>query len=318
MEQAFVEFDLKKLEKNIENLKQKCKNVIFIYPVKCCTNAKVLNIMYNKLDGFDVSNINEYNLIKNFDISKKFISATGPLSYTLIDNRKIHVTVNNLEFYKEGLGIRVNFNSNDNFEKSHFGVNYKNIDNTIRNNVQYIHFHNSDKRTVEKCECIIEEIKKILSCFPNVKYLNIGGHLEDLTENDGICYINTVRKIIPTNIKLIVEDGDFLFKNCGTMHARVIDSKIVDGKQIVILNFSKMANQRWVYPTLKESQQEKISKYETSFYGCSCCEVDIFLETKCKKYSVNENLIFSNISPYSYEWNNSFNGIKKIDFYFNE
>lgn len=316
LNKAFVEFDLEKLEENVDEIKRKCKNVIFIFPVKCCTNDKVLELMNKKIWGFDVSNASEYNLIKNLNLESKFISVTGPLSYTLIDKDNIHVTVNNLEFYKDGLGIRINFNNNSNFEESHFGVNPLDISDAIKSNVEYIHFHNSDKRTIKKCEYIIEEIKNLLSVFPNIKYLNIGGHLEDLKKEEGIKYINNVRKIVPSKIKLIVEVGDFLFKNCGTLYTEVVDSKIVNGKQIVILNFSKMANQRWVYPILKKEQLKNKIEYDTTFYGCSCCEVDTFLETRCKRYYIGEKLIFSNISPYSYEWNNSFNGVNKIDFFF--
>ena len=77
-----------------------------------------------------------------------------------------------------------------------------------------------------------------------------------------------------------------------------------------------MANQRWVYPILKKEQLKNKIEYDTTFYGCSCCEVDTFLETRCKRHYIGEKLIFSNISPYSYEWNNSFNGVNKIDFFF--
>ena len=91
LNKAFVEFDLEKLEENVDEIKRKCKNVIFIFPVKCCTNDKVLELMNKKIFGFDVSNASEYNLIKNLNLESKFISVTGPLSYTLIDKDNIHV-----------------------------------------------------------------------------------------------------------------------------------------------------------------------------------------------------------------------------------
>lgn len=316
MNTTFVEFNLNTLEKNINELKEKCKDVEFLFPVKCCTNRKVLNIVEKLGLGFDVSNQEEYRLIKKYDLKEKFISASGPLSFTLLNQQNVHVVVNNIELYDSNVGIRVNFNDSNEFEESHFGTNIQSINENIRNTVEYIHFHNSDKRTIDKCNSIKNQIKNIIKNFPNIKYLNIGGHLEDLTKEQGIKYINEVREIVPTNIKLIVEVGDFLFKNCGKLYTRVVDSKINENKQIIILNFSKMANQRWVYPELIEQQNNNCQEYETIFYGCSCCEVDIFLEARCKKYNIGEFISFSNISPYSYEWNNSFNGVKKIKFYF--
>lgn len=316
VDNPYVEFNLRELEKNVDELKKSCENIIFIFPVKCCTHYKVLELMNKKLDGFDISNLAEYNLINNFNFKNKFISCTGPLSYTLINKEYVNVVINNMDFYDKGLGIRINFNDNRNFEKSHFGINRLDINNYVKNEVRYIHFHNSDKRTIKKCEYIFEEIKKILEIFPNLTHLNIGGHLEDLTKEEGIEYLNIVREIVPSKINLIVELGDFLFKNCGTLYTKVVDSKIVNEKQIIILNFSKMANQRWVYPALKKEQLKDEMEYDTTFYGCSCCEVDTFLETKCKRCYTGEKVAFSNISPYSYEWNNSFNGVGKIKFYF--
>ena len=52
------------------------------------------------------------------------------------------------------------------------------------------------------------------------------------------------------------------------------------------------------------------------YIGCSCCETDIYLETKARRLKKGDKLTFQNISPYSYQWNTEFNGINKIRYDF--
>ncbi len=213
--------------------------------------------------------------------------------------------------------MRINFNSSSNFDKSRFGVDYTTINDELANQIKYIHFHNSDYRDIVKCKNICNEFNNVLKTFNSLEYINIGGHLEDLSFEEGIQYLNNIRKAIPESIKLIVELGDFLFKNVGKLYCKVIDAKYDGNKQLITLNFSKMANQRWVYPEYYSLSNEK-ELIDTFFYGSSCCETDLYAEVKSQKLEINDEVIFSNISPYSYEWNTSFNGIEKIKFLFNK
>ncbi len=309
-----VEFDLSKLKENIKQIKNKTNDINFLFPVKCCNYFKVLDIIASNDFGFDISNWNEYKIIEKY-LNKQFVSVSGPLSYELSNCEyfNIHIVSNNFSSYKEKNGIRINFNSNDKFTFSRFGVDYKLMDEKIRNKITYIHFHNSDYKKIEKCNNIYEEVKNILEYFPNLKILNIGGHLEDLSFEDGIIYLNKIRSLIPNNILLYAELGDFLFKNVGILYSKVIDVRKDEEIQIVTLNFSKMANQRWAYPKYIANSSEL---NRTIFYGCSCCETDIYLETTANTLNIGDEVKFSNISPYSYQWNTSFNGVEKIRYIF--
>ena len=302
-----VEFDLSILINNIRKLKSETK-INFLFPVKCCNHHKVLEIVNNNGFGFDISNKNEYKIIEKY-LDKQFVSVSGPLSYELNDcnYQNIHIISNNLSTYKDGNGLRINFNSSKKFEYSRFGIDYKQIPEDIKNKITYIHFHNSDHRDVKKCESIYNEVKTILKYFPKLEILNIGGHLEDLSFEEGIKYLKNIRKIVPRYISIYAELGDFLFKNVGTLYSNVADIRYDNKIQIVTLNFSKMANQRWAYPQLEDD-----GTIQTIFYGCSCCETDTYLEQKTKKLKIGDEVIFKNISPYSYQWNTSFNGVDKM------
>ena len=52
-----VEFDLSILKNNIVKLKNKTNNINFLFPVKCCNNPKVLEMIVANNFGFDISNI---------------------------------------------------------------------------------------------------------------------------------------------------------------------------------------------------------------------------------------------------------------------
>ena len=116
-----VEFDLLKLKNNITNLKKQTKGINFLFPVKCCNHHIVLDIIYNSGFGFDISNKNEFKIIKKY-LKKQFVSVSGPLSYELNDNNydNLHIVSNNLSTFREGNGIRVNFNSDGACDRVHF------------------------------------------------------------------------------------------------------------------------------------------------------------------------------------------------------
>ena len=75
-----------------------------------------------------------------------------------------------------------------------------------------------------------------------------------------------------------------------------------------------MANQRWAYPQYLTSDNDNLM--HTIFYGCSCCETDVYLETQSKILNIGDDVKFTNISPYSYQWNTSFNGVKEMEYIF--
>lgn len=312
---AGVIFDLNVLEKNVAKLLKETKNITYIFPVKCCNNSDVLDLVNKYEFGFDISNKNELKLIEKY-LDNCFLSVSGPLSYELKDYNysNKHIIANNLGSFEKGMGLRINFNSHKEFDFSRFGEDYKLLDRDIKINIEYIHFHNSDHRTKAKCQLICEEFRELLYDFPNLKYLNIGGHLEDLSLEEGIEYLKIIREIVPKHVTLIVEVGDYLFKNVGHLYCNVIDVRRDNDKQIVTLNFSKMANQRWVYP--KYSEEMNKDTIPTIFYGCSCCETDTYLETNARPLICGEQVIFSNISPYSYQWDKEFNGVEKMEFIF--
>ena len=311
-----VIFDLSKLEKNIQVMNKRIPNMKYLFPVKCCNNKKVLELVSKNKWGFDISNKNEFKLIKPY-LKNQFVSVSGPLSYELqnCNYSNIHIVNNSINYYQNGNGIRINFNSNNKFNKSRFGVDYKLLNSEVRKKISYVHFHNSDDKDLLKCEAIYKELKNIVKYFPNLVDLNIGGNLDCLTFEEGLRYLEKVRKIVPQRINMYAELGNYTFKNVGTLFCEVIDICYDNNYQIVTLNISKMANQRWTLPFYISSHNDE-EKMSTIFGSCTCCETDIYLETKANKLKIGDKVMFGNIYPYSYQWNTSFNGVDKIKYIF--
>ena len=152
-----------------------------------------------------------------------------------------------------------------------------------------------------------------------MKLLDIGGSYDALSADKIAELINIMLNILTSEQTLVMECGDLWFKNAGTLVTFVELIKEVSQKiKIVYLPFSKDGNLKWSSPKYIESKGSESSEInEYYFYGASCFERDFI--TVVKTYDLimeNDAIKFSNISPYSVEWNVGFNGIIPIEVYY--
>lgn len=292
-------YDLSKIQENINyylDLKKEF-NVEFLFPVKAFPNIKVLDIFKNNSFGFDVSNKNELKFLKNIDNS--FIMYSDPTSELQNDN-----------------SIRINIYGK--YIKSHFGDNYNN-----RNNFEIIHFHIAEEKTNNVIKELLNNLKNIN--YSNVKMLNIGGGYENLTYQQLRELIIDIKRIIPQNVKLILEPGSMWFKKTGYLIAKVKKVRNLRNIEYTYLNASKELHSKWSIPKvyfisdniISGDMQTKTLDYV--FCGSTCYEKDIFCTYKTKsQISEKSKIIFNEIEPYSFSWNSSFNGIEKAEVKFYE
>lgn len=313
---AYIEFDTNKIIEKYIEMKESCPDIKFIFPVKCCTNEYLLSAINQYVDGYDVSNEKEYKCILQY-VENKIISATGPLVEQLLIYPNILVAANTTDSWIPGIGVRVNFNSNDAFLKTHFGVDLCRVPSKIFESSSYVHFHISDSRSENIKMGIISNVVSIVELFPKLEVLNIGGHLTNMPKNEVVDYLNSIRWVLPDNIVLLVEAGDFFVENSGCLYCEVIDSFLYSDTQTVYLDVSKESQLRWSYPSLAQNHREKTDKlYNTVFYGASCHEKDLIAKSMCSKLRKGDSLVFENITTYSYEWNRAFNGLDEIEIKF--
>ena len=94
------------------------------------------------------------------------------------------------------------------------------------------------------------------------------------------------------------------------MNTKVIDINHHGDHTNVSLDLSANANLHWSRPIYSGDNN---GDNKVIFYGSSCFEDDIVCSVNTNDtFKVGQSVNFWNISPYSYSWNNSFNGIKKI------
>jgi len=316
-------FDKSVIRKNIINLKNKISNLTqlkLIFPVKTCTNCEILNIFYNEGFGFDVSNNNELNIVSQFQCFKSFV---GPKCNEIETNdENFIIYYDNLSDYLQSdiaddkKGIRINFNSNNKFNFSHFGVDFHSLDKEFCKCIKNIHFHLGDYNSQKVLKFLLKEIDAILLNCTDLKSLDIGGGYEDFYADGLIKFLTDIHKKLKEDQNIILECGDLWFKDSGKLYAKIINMKEISKKMfIVYLSVSKDGNLKWSSPIyLNKSPFVQKNNFKYYFYGSSCYEKDLIGRAISNDVlKIGDVVEFVGISHYSVEWNTSFNGIDKIE-----
>lgn len=283
-------FDLDKLKENILYYKD-LPEVKFLFPVKAFPHSRVLDVFAKNNFGFDVSNNNEYALVKKY--KKSSIMYSDPTEKLKYKN-----------------SIRINIY--DKNIKSRFGSE---IDN---NNYEIVHIHVSELKNTKVLNSVLKAIKKIN--LEETKYINIGGGYDNLSYQELRRFILSIKKEIPNRTQIILEPGSMWFSGCGYLVTKVEAINNLRGNKYLVLDSSKELHAKWSLPEIYSIYPEVIgAKTNFVFCGSTCYEKDVFcVYTSSIEIRKNTVIIFKNIEPYSYSWNSEFNGVKKAKVVFNE
>ena len=326
IDEPIIIYNLNILKNNIQKILELSNkyNIQFMFPVKSFPNKKIIQIFKEYNFGFDIANFNELSIISDIINNKTLVSCTGPYLGSLINLKKIKlkkVIFNANSIYQlnhKTNGIRLNITKNSNFQNfSHFGMEdiLNNKDKLL--NIESIHIHLDNISYKKKIKLIEQNIDKILTKFPNLKYFNIGGCWEidfNFLEN----LFQQLRLKIPYNIKILIEIGENWTNNIGYLITKVIDINQIKDKKIIYVNASKDCHAKW--SQLKLWQVEKTSCREKSiFCGMSCYEKDILaFSLNYNNFQIGDKVIFQGINGYSYSWLCQFNGSAKAEVIFYE
>lgn len=313
--------DLSIVENNIKRIVNNCKNISFIYPVKCINNKKIIQLMIKYNFGFDLSNMNEYKCISKLINNNTLLSFSGPKSEYITTNdisQSSIIFLDNLNsqsakmlISQDNYGIRINFNNDKDFEPSRFGIPLEEICK-YSSDIKHVHFHIHDKNKDLLLDKILEKIDFIISVCPNLKTINIGGHYEYYQQNVALGIFNNIRQVIPDKIQLIVEAAGLWFERSIFLETHVISIKNINGTSFIVLDVCSSGNLFWSKPRIDKRRR---GEFYTIFCGASCDEHDIICsEYTDNKFDIGDIVSFYNISPYSYVWNREFNGLKKIKY----
>ena len=307
-------YDLNALKERFLFMKEAAKksNIKILFAVKSFPAYKILDLASSYVDGFEVSNIAEYNLLPKNDCYK-FISVNDPtinledlsvyadennkkISYNLdsIDNTIITALQNYVSSPNLQFGIRLShtelgIDSSDyrsGVNTSRFGIKIQEAIELIKTNyiISGIHLHNgSEANNVESYKLIANKILSYLQQNRiKIKYINFGGGLHTLSDHEILLLFREIRDIIPQNIEIIFEPGNAFCKKSGYAIAKIKNVKeVTKEKYMVTTDISYESNLKWstprYYPLHKINELEpgKTRYVDVAFYGSSCFEQEI-------------------------------------------
>jgi len=248
---------------------QTSHQVQFLMAAKSMNESAIFNTASQYLAGFDVSNQNEYNLLPN-SLENKIVFVTAPLlsqSLSVFSNKnnKLCFTINSIEQYEQFYSKQANFEYcirldasellNQFYESlgektyaSHFGVSPNNLialKKMINPYFRGFHMHSGKAEgNLPQAYELMAEKALMLAAELNVElqYLNLGGGIVYLSNEELAELIVRIRKIVPVHIQLYFEPGRFLTKNAGYAVTRIASVNHKNTFTDIILDISSQCN----------------------------------------------------------------------------
>lgn len=277
---------------------------------KANRNVEVLTFLREIGIGIDIASVEELDVALKCGF--KDISATSPSlkkdDIKLLYENNIVPDFDSLsqlrnycmetELCKREIGVRIKLmhqveDDTTYMNSSRFGINissneFRELVKKYDLKVQRIHIHVGEYKKAEVLKIAINQIKKEIINFPELKSINFGGGItylytdaaevkafwKQLHKFDEYLFNNYGR-----NIKMIIEPGMFLLLNAGYLMTKVLYiNERSDGNREVIVDASAWCLYSWqpikVIAKFPTHGQEK---YKYRIVGSSCYEEDIFI-----------------------------------------
>lgn len=316
-------FDLAEIEKNFSSLAGLAdKQIHFIFPVKSFNREEILLLARKHLSGFDVSNSQEMEAIRNLYGKDNILWSSSPVPWTadglniFMDGSHTRVT------WPEGLkrSLRVRLDSS-----SRFGTDLATIvpGDLIKQQVTALHFHHGDETTTAMAlPLAIKQIAKLVKEVDQITHINLGGSFGSLAIQDIEDIVNLARTELPHQ-QIIFEPGRWISRNAGLLLGRVEDINIASGKGYVTTSLSRDCHLRW------HNQQFRFSFHSMSLAptksctdiligGATCHEADTIgqIQDDDLELAIGDLVAVSDVTGYSVAWNHAFNGIPAAEVIF--
>lgn len=331
--------DLDQLHNNLMILdffKQKT-NCKILFAIKAYSNTCLFKYISEYLNGICASGLFEAKLGRNFfgkevhTFSSAYkssdIEKIASYSDFVIFNSTTQWNNYNQIVRKNNAipGIRINpeyseierFNVNPCHKHSRFGVHKKDIENIMKEGVNYFHFHTMCEEYYDVLERSTNNFLKIYENYlEKIEYLNLGGGQLLTTKgyniDKAIKLINNLQD--KYHVKVYLEPGEAVLANTGYLIASVID--IVDnGIKTAILDASAICHlPDTVYSDchyiIKDGFAPKEKNFEYCLAGASCYAGDLFGYYSFEEpLQIGSKVVFCDTGHYTTVKNNMFNGI---------
>jgi len=347
-------YDLGTIGKRMRWISQQSRAIsaIPLIAVKSSPDPEYLNLAYEHLGGFDVSNLAEYSALPH-DLNGKLVSVTSPAlsgdltGFSTRGNATL-VTLDSLvqlEYYftqappidyvlrVQGPDLLKDMEPPDAayYPKTRFGFSLRELADVLHhprlleNPPAGFHVHHgSERNQVSTYKEIIHGLSKLSRQLPRQpKYINLGGGWHALNEEGMTEVLREARQHFPPPCAILYEPGRWYADNAGFAIGTIVNQTHSDGIVRCTLDLSGKSHLHWSQARLLHTLEAGYKNGRpVQFYGPSCFEADYIGQylvpygdffTRETGLRPGKQVIFSGISTYSAAWNTAFNGIPAAD-----
>ena len=220
---------------------------------------------------------------------------------------------------KANIGLRLNFDVGNGIT-SRFGLDTEYIDPLIKDpllNIVGLHCHFSHAKQFSSWILRAQKMCQYGTKIPNLKYLDFGGNMTDLSNKDlFIQYGKVINENInntdfKNKIDVIIEPGTPLVHDVFDLECNVISIKkdfvftdcCMFDLGIHTLN-DKCKIKVFYNPEIKD--ENRMQCKNCNIVGYTCMENDVLKKSFNGKLAVGDKIRFYNVGDYSYSWSNNF------------
>lgn len=324
--------DLNQITENFLALKEIAPdNLSFIFPVKSFPKEPFLTHISSAVAGYEFSNENEFNLIKDSITNTSILLASNLYGqHNFLSKFKDQITYDLSYFdqiteaqYFNKMSLRLSPpQSMPQGEKTRFGFIESELEElsaieVLSNKVCSLHFHIGFEKTtlLDFIRCIDYSLSIKNKYFPSITSINIGGGINTLSEADLTALFEYISKL---PLQFTMEAGRYFTENACYAVGKVLACRTRNNQHEVLLNLSRECHLKWSWPksfnilNTSLAKEKRTLSGELKIYGNTAFEGDLILTAQLKQaisVAPGDHIIFNRISGYSVAWNHSFNGL---------
>ncbi len=316
-----IEFDLAKIENRMKRVSAHARrnHVRMLFPVKSFPAPQVLKLAARYLDGFDVSNRAEYQLIRKFASRGKDIWVSGPVhevpSHPFKNRLKVAANSTDAFFHsrsKKFGALRINASTIlKRVDEGRFGASFREALNAPVDSFSvHMGFQSTTVEDLMRMFLKFHELSK----KRKIQSVNFGGGWERLSEDDAKWLMTEIGRRKP-NFQVFFEPGRWWSQDAGVIETEILDVRTHPDGWDVTLSGSRMAHLKWSQLRLNKIPRQITNartKKSIRFFGPTCAEDDFLLKIAGKitdpSKCVGQTISLEGVCGYSFAWNTGFNG----------
>lgn len=325
-------FDLEAIEKRMVFLKTlsaryDCR---FLMAVKSFPHPKVIRLASRFLDGFDVSNFNEWRAVSKSTRAGGLTWITSPVAclsseqmfarpprnsvFSCDSRAQLHA----LGAFKSPVNYAIRLNTTAGVEVSRFGIDpadaseVKSLASAGRHRFVGFHLHHGFQKNRPADYIAFGKTIARLCDRTRIrpKFINFGGGLATLTPTQLENVLAELREIVSPKTTLCFEPGRFLSEHAGYAIGRVVNVRASRRAQECVIDLSRLCHLHWSNARAMIVSDKLAGAKKTRLGGPTCSEHDVFGHVKAPPLALGDLIYFKGVSGYSVAWNRGFNGIK--------